>query len=276
MRNLFNFFWKYHFFILFLSLELVAFTLIVQYNKVHKARYLNVSSAVAGSIYQATNNITDYFTLKRTNHELAQENAKLRTLSKDVFIKNQGEFVSIDDTLYKQQYKYLGAKVINSTTNRRNNILILDKGRNQGVEPETGVICANGIVGVIKDVSANYCSVISVLHKNTRTSASIKKNNYYGILEWEGMDPEYAILKDIPKHVQVEEGDQIITRGSSAIFPAGIDIGSISIFNAIPGSNFYYIRVKLSTDFRNLSYVYIIKNLLKEEQLNLEEAFEDD
>lgn len=276
MRNLVNLFWKYQFTFLFLLLEFVAIALIVQYNKVHKTSFLNVSSAIAGSVYQATNNITDYFTLKRINRELAQENAKLRTKSKDVFIKYRGELVSIDDTLYKQQYRYLVAKVVNSTTNRRNNILILDRGRNHGVEPEAGIICANGIVGVVKDVSANYCSVISVLHKNTKISASIKKNNYYGILEWDGKNPDFATLTDIPKHVQFAVGDLIITRGSSAIFPAGIDIGTISMYKAIPASNFYYIRVKLSTDFRSMSYVYVIKNLLKEEQLELEATFEDD
>lgn len=275
MNNLLNFIWKHHFTFLFLLLEALSFLILIQSNNFQKANFLSFSSEVSGSIYAGMNNITDYFELKKTNEQLAGENAKLITLSKNSFIKINRNFVIIDDTLYKQQYKYLSAKVINSTTNRRNNFLILDHGREQGVEPGMGVICADGVVGIVSKVSENFCSVISLLHKESKFSGKLKKNDYFGIVTWEGGDYEFALLSAIPRHVTLFKGDTVITRGSSGIFPEGVMLGTIEEFNVPPGENFYTIKLRLSTGFNRLSHVYIVRNVLKSEQEELEAEFNE-
>ena len=221
------------------------------------------------------NNVKNYFELKKIYESLAKENAKLQSLSKEAFIKIVDNDIYINDSLYLQQYQFLGAKVVNNTINKRNNYIVLDKGSSNGIEPDMGVIGSNGIVGIVKDVSKNFCSVISVLHKKTHISTQIKKNKYFGILIWEGKDAEHATLSDISTHVELDIGDTLVTRGSSTIFPANILVGTISEFSVEPGEDFSTINVKLSTDFRNLTHVYIVKNLLKEEQLKLEENFDD-
>lgn len=227
-------------------------------------------------MYAGLNNITEYFELKKTNEQLAGENARLITLSKNSFIKINRNFLIIDDTLYKQQYKYLSAKVINSTTNRRNNFLILDHGREQGVEPGMGVISTGGVVGVVNKVSENFCSVISLLHKESKFSAKLKKNDYFGIVTWEGGDYEFALLSAIPRHVALTKGDTVITRASSGIFPEGVMVGSIEEFEIPPGENFYNIKLRLSTGFNRLTHVYIVRNVLKSEQEILEADFKEE
>ncbi len=276
MNNLLNFLWKHHFTFLFLILETIAFLILVQSNRFQKANFLNSSNEISGNVYSMMNNITEYFDLRRTNEQLASENAKLITLSKNSFIKINRNFLMIDDTLYKQHFKYLNAKVINSTTNRRNNFLILDHGRGEGVEPEMAVISTNGVVGIVSSVSENFCSVISVLHKETKISAKMKKNDYFGIVTWSGGDYEFATLSDIPRHVELFKGDTIVTRASSGIFPEGILIGFVDEFEVPPGENFYNIKLRLSTGFNQLTQVYIVKNVLKEEQKNLEAAFTEE
>ena len=133
------------------------------------------------------------------------------------------------------------------------------------------VISSNGIVGIVKDVSGNFSSVLSVLHKDARISAMIKKNGYFGSLVWDGSDFKTGTLSDIPVHAKISEGDTIVTSRYSAIFPDGILIGTIVGFKINPGDNFYTIYVKFSTDFSNLSYVYVVNNLMKDEQSLLEE-----
>jgi rod shape-determining protein MreC len=181
----------------------------------------------------------------------------------------------VTDTIRKQQYTFLTARVVNNSINRRNNYLTLNKGSLQGVQAEMGVICPDGIVGIVKDVSEHFSSVISVLHKDSRISTKIKKNGYIGSLMWEGYNAGYAILKDIPKHVKLAVGDTLVTSQFSAIFPEGIMVGVIDKFDSKPG-DFYLIDVKLSTDFDNLSYVYLVTNVLKEEQKKLEEPLAHD
>jgi rod shape-determining protein MreC len=163
------------------------------------------------------------------------------------------------------------AKVVNNSTNRRSNYLTLDRGSLQGVKPEMGVISPDGIVGIVKDVSEHYCSVISFLHKDSRISARVKKNGFIGSMVWEGYDARTGSLKDIAKHVKLAVGDTIVTSSFSAIFPEGVMIGKIGKLNSNTGVNFQEIDVRLSTPFSSLSHVYIVDNVMKEEQQQLEQ-----
>ena len=276
MRNLFAFIWKNYFVFLFILLEIIAYFLIVQNNSFHKASFLNSSNVISASIFNTTNNISGYLGLRSTNELLAVENEKLHAQSILSFAKFYTNLWRINDTIYEQQYTYLSARVINNSIYKRNNYLTLNKGNRHGIKQEMAVISSNGIVGIVKDVSGNFSSVLSVLHKNSKISAKIKKNGYFGSLVWDGADFKICTLSDIPNHVKISKGDAIVTSKYSAIFPEGIPIGNIVDFKINPGDNFYTISVKLSTDFSNLSYVYVVNNLMKGEQITLEEKSQID
>ena len=139
-----------------------------------------------------------------------------------------------------------------------------------GVEKDMGVISSSGVVGIVKDVSEHYCTVMSVLHKNTKISSRFKNNNYFGSLVWEGENSRIGTLLEIAKHVKFNKGDTIVSTVYSSVFPEGIIIGTVDDWEIKPGDNFYKIKVKLSTNFYNLSHVYIVNNLHKKEQLDLE------
>lgn len=276
MRNLFILLWKYNFFILFLLIEFFCAYLVVQNNNFQRASFINSTNKVAAGIQSVVSEITEYIRLRATNDALARQNAGLKSFMPDVFYIDSVQKKIVNDSSYKQQYTFMPAKVINNSTNRRNNYLTLNRGSIQGVKPEMGVISANGVVGIVKDVSLHFCSVISILHKDARISTKIKKSSYIGSLVWEGFHADYAKLKDIPKHVKLAKGDTLVTSSFSAIFPEGVMVGIIDTFEPKAGDNFYSIDVKLSTDFDNLSYVYIVTNVLKEEQRILEEPLAHD
>jgi rod shape-determining protein MreC len=276
MRNLFLFLWKYNFFIFFLLLETLCVYLIVRNNNFQRASLTNSTNKVVAEVNTLISSVTEYINLRATNDALSRENAALKTLLPDVFyIDSALTRISRDSTLH-QQYSFLTAKVISNSVNRRNNYLTLNKGSLQGVRPEMGVICSDGIVGIVKDTSEHYCSVISFLHKDSRISARIRKSGYIGSLVWDGIDETHGSLKDIAKHVKVEKGDTIVTSSFSALFPEGIMIGTVDEVNADSGDNFQDISVKLSTPFGNLTYVFIVSNLMKEEQRALEEPLKND
>lgn len=270
MRNLFRFIIKFHFFILFIIIESFSLFLLIQNNKYQKASFLNSSNYITGYIYSTFHFFAEYLSLKTANYDLAQENVHLRDILKQSIKTDKNYFPEVGDSVENQQYRYIHAKVINNSVNMQNNYITLNKGRRQGIKPEMGVISPNGLVGIVKNVSENFSSVISVLNKNLSISTMIKKNGYYGSLEWDGRDNKIVCLKEIPYHVDISTGDTVVTSGYSAIFPGRLLIGIISDFELKEGSNFYDISVKLSNDFRNLSHVYIIEILLKEERLELE------
>lgn len=276
MRSLFLFLWRYNFFLLFLVMETFSIFLIVRNSNFHHASYINSTNATAAKINGTVSAITEYINLAKANEALSRENAALHSLLPGSFYIDSVLKQLVTDTLHKQQYTFVTAKVINNSVNRRNNYLTLNKGSLQGIKPEMGVVCAQGIVGIVKDTGAHFSSVLSLLHKDTRISAMVKKNGYIGSLVWDGFDFRRAVLKDIALHVKLAMGDTIVTSAFSSIFPEGIMIGVVENFETKEGDKFYTIDVRLSTDFSNLSSVYIVENLMKGEQQLLEEKQTDD
>ena len=276
MRNLFLFLWKYNFFLLFLFMESLCIYLVVRNNNFQQASVFNSANKVAANIQSVVNSVTEYINLKTENNALARENSALRSYIPDATYLDSVQRRFQNDTVYKQQYTFMTARVINNSINRRNNYLTLNKGSKHGVVPEMGVVCSEGIVGIVKDVSENFCTVRSFLHKDVIISSRFKKNGYFGPLVWEGFDASEGSLKGIARHVNVQKGDTIITTSFSAMFPEGILIGRVSEVDKNTGDDFYSIKVKLSTQFGSLSHVYIVSNLLKGEQRQLESATIDD
>jgi rod shape-determining protein MreC len=271
VRNLIVFFYRNANMFLFIILQSFCLYLLFQNNSFHKASFISSSNHFVGNIFTTVNNINEYFHLKETNQKLAEENARLHNINKDAFAFFNKHEYQVNDSVYHLQYKYVTAKIVNNSVNKRNNYLTLDIGSNLGITPEMAVITSDGIVGITKEVSPNYTSVLSVLNKDARISAKIKKSNEYGSLMWEGGDYRYATLIDIPTHVKLKKGDTITTNSYSAIFPDNIVIGTIDKVYSKPGDNFYTLTVKFTTNLKNITHVYVVKNLLKDEQKKLEE-----
>jgi len=271
MRNLLRFIVQYHFLILFLVIETFSMFLLFTANPYQKVRFYSFSHSVSGRMSTRVENIKDYLSLRGENRMLAEENARLYNRLGSSFSENAPDSVYIGDSIKPENYFYITAKVVNNTVNKQFNYITLDKGTLSGVTPEMAVIGSEGIIGVVKSVSENYSSVLSVLNRDFMVSARIKSNGYYGPLSWNGDDTEFATLVDIPHHVKVTAGDTIITSGFGGVFPEGHPIGVIADFR-LKGGNYYVIKVKLSTDFRKLNYVQVIRNFAKNETDSLDNA----
>jgi rod shape-determining protein MreC len=271
MRNFFQFLVKYHIFFFFLGLQVLCFTLIFRNNSFHEASFVNSSNKVVAKLFGWKSNITEYIELQRVNNELSAENEKLRNKERSTFVNVNDHFVMINDTLRERKYRYKTAQVINSSINKQLNYLTLNKGSGEGIRPQMGVINTRGLVGVVKDVSEHFSTVIPIINLKFTASAELKRNGSFGLLKWDGENFRYARLKDVPAYVNVIPGDTVVTRGASAIYPRGIPIGVVSEVEEREGSNFHGIKVELHNDFNKLRYVYIVENLLKKEQVKLEE-----
>ncbi len=275
MRNLFKFIVRHHFIILFILFVTIAFFLLFRYNTFHKAKIVNVAHSIRGGFSGIFINIREYISLREENRKLIEENNKLYNLLKSSYRITSFETLSVNDSVYKRKYIYTDAKVINNSTNKQYNYITLNKGRNHGIDQDMAVLSSDGIVGIIKNVTNNYSSVISLLNRNFKVNAKIKRSGYFGPLSWTGKGHTKAILTDIPHHAEIFSGDTVVTSGYSAIFPEGYMIGITSDFK-LKGGNYYEIKVDLATDFKNLSNVQVVKNLFREEQVELENTAESD
>jgi rod shape-determining protein MreC len=87
---------------------------------------------------------------------------------------------------------------------------------------------------------------------------------------------DMVCLQDIGTHVKIMKGDTIVTSNFSDIFPSNITIGTVESFAPREGGEFYNIKVKYSANLKNVTHVYIINNILREEKKNLEERSQHD
>ena len=266
MRRLLLFFIRYRAFLLFLFAETISSWLIVKNNKYQSAAFFNSSNSIAASILNVSNEITGYFNLRHQNEELTNQIADLRIQLESLKQQNQEIIVNPDDSL---SYSFISAKIINNSTRNLKNHLTINKGANQGVIPGMGVIGGGGIVGKIKYVSKNFSVVISLLHIDQLISARIPGKVEFGSVNWDGLDPEYANLLYVPRHVLLSPGDTVFTTGYGGIYPADLKIGVIFDIND-PQETFLDLRLKLINDFSNLNYVHIIKFHLQPELDSLE------
>ena len=269
MKEIIKLILKYHFTIIFILLEIVSFSLIIRHNEYQRAIFSESASTLFGNISSTITSIKDYFRLKEINESLAKEN---------ILLKNRLEaYEFLQDTIIQRTvvegsipvYEYIGAKQVNATYNRTKNYITLNRGRKNGLQKEMAVCTPEGIVGLIQDLSDHFAVVIPLINVDSRISAKIKKNNYYGSLQWDGNDYAYSYLNDIPYHVEVNAGDTIVTSGLSKIFPEGIVVGYVESVNK-ETANFLKIKVKLAVDFKRINHVYVILNNKKNEQTSLE------
>jgi rod shape-determining protein MreC len=273
MRYLLYFLQKHYIYFLFLALEAISLLLLFNYNDYHNTALTTVSNRVAGSVLNLSSNVSEYFSLKRVNRILAEDNANLHSGRSEAYYKaDTGSFYH-NDTLFKLEYRYISAKVINNSTNKRNNFIMLNKGRRQGIQNHMGVILGNRIVGQVVSISDHFCWVMSLLNKDSRTSGKFKKNNQLVNIEWGGGNYQCGEVKEIPKHVEISKGDTIITSGNSDIFPEGLLIGTIDNFTIAQEENFNYATIRFATDFNSLSFVEVIIDLLRKEKEDLKNSF---
>lgn len=243
--------------------------MMVNNNSYQRASVLNSSNQVIGTIYERVNELRSYLVLGKTNDSLAAENARLKNLLKSSFFSDSIKKVSVNDTILKQQYTYTVARVINNSIRQKNNYITINRGKKHGIQKGMGVTTSTGIVGIVLNVSENFSTIRSLLHSETKISASVNGN--IGSLIWgEGNnDSRVAILKDIQGHLIIKKGSRVTTSEFS-LFPQGTNIGVVSRTGFKSGDSSLDIEVKLDTDFSALQYVYVINNLLSMEQVNLE------
>ncbi|MDO9040354.1 MAG: rod shape-determining protein MreC [Bacteroidota bacterium] len=272
MRSLFRFLLRNYFLMMFLALEAISFVLIVSFNNYQRVAFFNSSNNFAGAVYEKFSSIDDYFSLSRTNARLAADNASLRKQLQLRMSLQEQYPVNRPDTVDAPAYIFTSAKVISNSVNKQLNYITLNKGSRHGIKPDMGIIDASGIVGVITDVSPNYSTGLSLLNRRLSVPAKITKNNYFGSLVWDGENYNTADLREIPFHIIVNVGDTVVTSGYSNVFPEGIMIGTIKKFDVESGTNFYNIKVELSTNFKTLKYVEVVQNTKRTELKNLEKS----
>jgi rod shape-determining protein MreC len=275
MRNVFLFIARFSNLLFFLFLQVLALSMLFRYNKFHQAEYMNVASEVTGRFYVRYNKVETYFSLQKENEKLRMQNADLlNKLKADFSVPDSSVQVVTDsfrvDSLEQyRKYLYLPAKVIGNSIHAQNNFITLHRGSNQGVGVNMAVIGPEGVVGKIVNVSPNMSVAMSLLHRKNSVVALLKKGSGFGEVTWDGKDPRFVTLSNIPRTIKVEKGDTVITSSYSDIFPPGKIVGYVQEVREDKSSSTYSLKLKTATDFYSVQHAYIVKNMQKAEMDSL-------
>ena len=278
MRNLLAFLAKYNHWFVFILLEVICFVLLFRFNNFQGSVYFSSANAVAGKVYEYNSSVTTFFNMSQSNKKLSERNLileqQVRALTQYI-ATHHGDSLAMEQCLKQALagFKLIPAKVIQSTINREDNLITIDKGKADGIHEDMGVACGTGVVGVVYMASDHYSIVLPVINVNSNISVMIRKRGYFGFLHWKGTPSDIAYVDDVPRHARFALGDYVVTNGYSSIFPPGIMVGKIlHVFNSSDGLS-YRVQLRLSTDFGKLRHVCVIDNsALKDKALLLKAA----
>lgn len=278
MRKLLEFLVRKSHWFLFVALLAVSLTLIYRNNAYQRNVLFSSANVVAGSVSSVSGEVTSYLHLREINKELLERNGQLEAQMLD--LQDRLDAYMADTMLFKGfaadsitpefPYSFVVAQVVNNSVSHLSNYITIDKGRLDGVMPDMGVVSERGVVGIVSTVSDHFAVIIPLLNPKMRLSCKVLGSSYFGSLSWNGRDTQYATLEELPRHVEFQRGDTIVTSGYSAVFPAGLIVGIVEEYAKQHDDNFYALQVRLAADFHALNHVRIIKNFLQQEQLNVE------
>lgn len=274
MQRLFSFIFKYRAFFVFFSLEFLCLILIYSKNDYQKTTFVNSSSSVVGSLLTTKRGVVDYFALRKQNKKLAEENSKL----KELILKNNAlsTFISKNYKREIDKYRLYSAKVVNNSVSKQNNYITINLGEKDGITKGMGVMNEEGVVGIVISTSLHYSLVASILHSQSMISARIKNTNTIGTAHWSGEFTHKFELNYIPRHIELNLNDTVVTSSFNAIFPENIPIGTIEYFELKENGSFYEVDLKLLPNIANLDYVYVVENIFRDEQKGLEQMIHNE
>lgn len=276
MKEFFDFFARYIKWIVLLVYVALSCSMLFKSDPYRQHLWLSSASTVSGSLHSVGHNITSFFSLREVNDDLNHRNAVLEAEVANLREQiDRMKLAGFTDTMPTPEgvahFEFIVANVINNSVHHPYNYLTIDKGELDGVKPEMGVIDHSGVVGTVSAVGPHFSRVISLLNPNFRLSCKIKGSEHFGSLIWDGENPTRAMLEELPRHTVFSVGDTVVTSGYSAVFPAGLPVGTILPDNSSHSENFFTLPVELFADFTRLSNVQVVKNNHSDELRAVEE-----
>ena len=225
-------------------------------------------------IQRPTNAVTDFFEDLSSLWKTMEENKMLRSqieLISSYQAKLEEAYRDIEDLkqfnkllLSMSESHTLSATVIQRSTENFSNSIVLNIGRNDGVELGDAVISSKGLIGKISSVSDNTSVVLLLTTELEINKITVKiqvdpSKTSEAILEKYDPNTQSYLLKLLDTNSSITEGMKVISSGSGGLFPSGLLVGTVNHVETLPNAIGLKILVKPAADFYHLNYVAVVK-----------------
>ena len=256
---------KYNYWFLFIVLEIISGTLLFHFNQFQGSVWFTSANEVVARIDRQYADMMAFIRLKQVNKDLTRQNIRLQrqvnelraALSKANHVPTSTERQVLDSL---KGYSLIEARVVSNSILKSENYIVIDKGQDDGVHTEMGVIASGGVVGIVVYAGRHYSMILPTINVKSNISCRIRHSNYFGSLQWDGGSSLYAYLNDVPRYAKIKVGDYVETSGYSTVFPSGIFVGRVVSVDNAPDGLSLQMKVNLSTDFGALSDVCVVVN----------------
>jgi len=259
----------------FILMEVAALALLHGTSTLQNIWINRASHRAMAFLWGSGETVRSHFQLERLNRELQADNARLQ--------ERLNAYEAQESARTEQErtgpppsssYRYIPATVVKMSRNRTRNYIILDKGSEDGVRPQCGIVSDRGIVGIVEAVDKHYSYGLTLMNPDMNVGARIGGTDIVAPLSWDGLSSTGAVVRNIPPHYAIASGDTVVTSGYSSIFPPEIPIGITGRTRLVDGSTLQ-VDVALFQDFATVRYVTVVDNLERAEILAVEAAGED-
>lgn len=258
---------------IFIIMEIAAFGMLRRSGELQNIWISHASHWTRAKLWGSSEKISHYFSLNKENQALAEENFKLGEELKKYMEREAARegsiFADSMAVVSGNDFTYIPASIVKISRNRQHNYFILNKGSEDGVTPQSGVITGKGVVGVIDAVDKHYSYGLTLMNTGVSISARIGNEGAIGPLTWNGISNDQAILREIPLQYKFEPGDTVWTSGFSSLFPADIPLGVTGGSRIVNGA-VNEVNVTLFQSASILRFVTIAVNNGRDEILYLE------
>lgn len=276
MRALLDFIAKYYHWLIFVVLEGVSLMLLFQFNRYQHSLWITALTEMVSKVQAAEAEALRYLTLGHANEQLTRRNIILEYNLEQA--TRQIAILTHDSTGTERiqaerinGLELIPAKIVTNSIKRRDNLITIDAGEADGIHEEMGVVCGTGLVGIVYRTSKHFSVILPLLNSHSHISCRLRGSEYFGHLTWDGGNPLFAQLDDIPRHARFNIGDIVETSGFSSVFPPGIFVGKVDAIGNSDDGLSYKLRVHLATDFATLQDVCVVAQQFQPEVQELEQ-----
>lgn len=242
---------------IFIFLEIAALAILRKSSTLQDIWLNRAAMSVRAALWGSGETLRNHFSLSAQNDSLVSENAALR---RSLAEYQQREAKGIESRnaapLLDQNFEYLPATVVKMSRNSAHNYIILNKGSEDGVLPQSGIITSEGVVGIVTAVDRHHSYGLTLMNYKLSIGARLASSGVLTPVVWDGRSRDGAIAKDIAPHVEIAESDTLYTSGLSTIFPAGVPVGVSRGSKLVDGST-RQLDVRLFQSFSSLRYVTV-------------------
>ena len=200
-------------------------------------------------------------TLRRKNMQLESQliHAQAKLQQQDYILAQNARLQGILSTTKPEQFDLNLAQVIGTDANLLRQIVVLNKGEQDGVQVGQTVIDENGILGQIINVYPNTSRLLLITDEQQSVAVTVKRTGQRAIVTGKGI-PTSLSLDYVFKTSDVRVGDELISSGLGGRIPAGYRVGRISHVEDVQAANFRSINVTPTANFIDNAYVLILQD----------------